>query len=65
MSTCQRYQGGTKSKTTGLSNHKRHGGGEGGGGGGGDRFLRDLRPLKRISRGFDRDFHLASLMSPN
>lgn len=25
MSTCQRYQGGTKSKTTGLSNHKRHG----------------------------------------
>lgn len=26
MSTCQRYQGGTKSKTTGLSNHKRHGG---------------------------------------
>lgn len=47
MSTCQRYQGGTKSKTTGLSNQKRHRG---------NRFLRNLQAMKRISRGFDRDF---------
>lgn len=47
MSTCQRYQGGTKSKTTGLSNQKRHRG---------SRFLRNLQAMKRISRGFDRNF---------
>lgn len=47
MSTCQRYQGGTKSKTTGLSNQKRHRG---------NRFLRNLQAMKRISGGFDRDF---------
>lgn len=55
MSTCQRYLGGTKSKTTGLSNQKHHG----------EQISQGSAGNEKNQLRFWQGFYLAPLMSPN